>query len=263
MPESPTLAIQVVNYRTRAHLERCVASVVADVEGSGLAYELNLLDNASGQRLDDFAVRFESCRTFAASRNLGFGGGHNLLSQQTQAPYLLILNPDVEFLTPAGASRLLDIASQREGVAAVGPKLMTSSGVPQPYDHGRLRGVRAQIALRGGHSYWRPTERRQEVAWVSGATMLVASRVFARAHGFDEKLFLYKEDEDLCLRLREDGGRVIYEPGVVVRHWGSVVANRSEGVARSSTYFFEKHYANRRSRRVFATAHRGLAYVHL
>ena len=92
-------------------------------------------------------------------------------------------------------------------VKAAGPKLLTAEGRAQPYDHGRLHGLRAEIALKGGHSYWRQTDTRQEVAWVSGAAMLVERAAFVALGGFDEKLFLYKEDEDLCLRLREAGGR--------------------------------------------------------
>jgi N-acetylglucosaminyl-diphospho-decaprenol L-rhamnosyltransferase len=257
------LAIQIVNYRTRAYLERCVATVVADVERSDLGHELNLLDNASGDDLGDLAGRFQACRTFTAPRNLGFGAGHNLLAEKTDAPYLLILNPDVELLVPDSAKRLLDVVIGGEGVTAAGPKLVTTAGSPQPYDHGRLRGLRAQIALRGGHSYWHQTDVRQEVAWVSGAAMVVQRAAFARIGGFDEKLFLYKEDEDLCLRLRRHGGRVIYEPAVVVRHQGSAVADRAGGLARASDYFFDKHFPNRRSQKAFAAAHQWLAYVRL
>ena len=186
MAGSPTLAIQVVNYRTRSYLERCAATVVADVERSGLDYELNLLDNDSGEDLTDFAQRYEHCRTFAAASNLGFGGGHNLLAADTDARYLLILNPDIEFLTPDIAKRLLATVSSGSEIKAAGPRLVSASGAPQPYDHGRLHGMRAQIALRGGHSYWRATEQRQSVAWVSGAVMLIERDAFNAVGGFDE-----------------------------------------------------------------------------
>ena len=65
-----------------------------------MAFEINLLDNASGEDLDDLAARVPNCRAFTAPTNLGFGGGHNFLAGQTDARYLLILNPDVEFLFP-------------------------------------------------------------------------------------------------------------------------------------------------------------------
>ena len=183
-----------------------------------MAFEINLLDNASGEDLDDLAVRVPNCRTFTAPTNLGFGGGHNLLAAETDAQYLLILNPDVEFLFPDTVRRLLLPVAGADRVKAVGPKLLTAAGQAQPYDHGRLHGLRAEIALKGGHSYWRQTGTRQEVAWVSGAAMLVERATFVGLGGFDEKLFLYKEDEDLCLRVREVGGQVIYEPAAAIRH---------------------------------------------
>jgi len=263
MGGSATLAVQVVNYGTRAFLERCLATVVADAEGSGLDYEINVLDNASGENLEDLAARFHACRAYTAADNLGFGGGHNLLMSKTEAPYLLILNPDVEFVHPGTAKRLLLTVTSREDVNAVGPKLLTISGDAQRYDHGRLHGPRAQIALRGGHSYWRETDRRREVAWVSGAALLIERAAFAALGGFDTSLFLYKEDEDLCLRLRRAGGHVTYEPAVAVRHHGSVVANRQEALAASLNYYVAKHFPNRRVQRVFAAAHQSLAYLRL
>jgi hypothetical protein len=45
MPDWPLVAVQVVNYRTRRYLERCVETVVADLEGSSMAVEINLLDD--------------------------------------------------------------------------------------------------------------------------------------------------------------------------------------------------------------------------
>jgi hypothetical protein len=43
MPDSPLIAMQVVNYRTRRYLERCVETVVSDLAGSSMAFEINLL----------------------------------------------------------------------------------------------------------------------------------------------------------------------------------------------------------------------------
>jgi GT2 family glycosyltransferase len=263
MAEAATIAVQVVNYRTRSYLEKCLETVVANLAGGGPRYEINLLDNASGEDLSDLADAIPACRAYTAPRNLGFGAGHNLLAAKTAAPYLLILNPDVEFASPDTTQRLLAALTSGDQVKAAGPKLVTESGDAQRWDHGRLHGIRAQISLRAGHSHWRPTDVRQEVAWVSGAAMMVEHSAFTAIGGFDENLFLYKEDEDLCLRLRRAGGRVIYEPSVVVRHHGSVSANRPEELAQASRYFVAKHFPNRRTRRAFDIAHHWLAHLRL
>lgn len=261
MSGSAAVAVQLVNYHTRAYLERCLPAIVADLQGSAIDFELNLLDNASGEDLSDLAARFPGCRTFVSERNLGFGGGHNLLARQTEAPQLLIVNPDVEFVIPGTVQRLRELVAAPSPVVAAGPKLIMSDGTAQPYDHGRLHGVRAEIALRGGHSYWRETHSRLEVAWVSGALLIVRRAAFDAVGGFDEGLFLYKEDEDLCLRLRQAGGRVVYEPAIVVRHRGEAVADRPVELARSIDYYTDKHFAGGRSRNVYAAVHHGLAYL--
>jgi N-acetylglucosaminyl-diphospho-decaprenol L-rhamnosyltransferase len=260
---APTIAVQIVNYRTRDYLEQCLRSVTADLANNGLTHSVNVLDSASGDRLDELIDRYPGARLFESDVNRGFGAGHNLLAAETDASYLLILNPDVEFIEAETTRRLLCAVSDDPRAAAVGPKLVDIEGRPQRWDHGRLHGVRAQIAMRGGHSHWRATDRRLEVAWVSGAAMLIARDVFISVGGFDERFFLDKEDEDLCLRVRRAGERVLYEPAVTVRHLGSVVARRPEELARSERYFIEKNLDGRRSQRLFEKLHRGLPHVRL
>src|SRR5581483_6080670 len=99
--------------------------------------------------LSELAERFPGARAFTAPSNLGFGGGHNLLAAETEAPYLLILNPDVEITAPGTIARLLGVVAGDPRVAAAGPKLLLDDGSPQPYDHGRLHGARAAVALKG------------------------------------------------------------------------------------------------------------------
>ena len=62
MSDGTTVAVQVVNYRTRRYLERCVETVVSDLQASGVRYEINLLDNASGEDLTDLAERYAGVR---------------------------------------------------------------------------------------------------------------------------------------------------------------------------------------------------------
>jgi hypothetical protein len=45
MADCPLIAVQVVNYRTRRYLERCMDTVVSDLEGSSMAFEINLLND--------------------------------------------------------------------------------------------------------------------------------------------------------------------------------------------------------------------------
>jgi N-acetylglucosaminyl-diphospho-decaprenol L-rhamnosyltransferase len=245
------LAVQVVNYRTRRQLELCLATVLPDL--AGLSARVFVLDNASGDDLSELAARHPSVVFETASSNLGFGAGHNLLATRHDARAMLLLNPDVQFVERDTAARLL--RTLRQGVAAVGPQLVSEAGEVDLRDHGELRGFRARVAQAAGHSHYRRRDTPVDAAWVSGAACLVAREWFDRVGGFDPGFFLFKEEEDLFLRIRRTGGRVRYEPSVRVRHDGGVVASRDEYLAASIARFADKHV---RRARLMLPVHRAV-----
>jgi N-acetylglucosaminyl-diphospho-decaprenol L-rhamnosyltransferase len=251
------VAIQIVNYRTRRHLEACLPTVLDDLSDSGLAARVLVLDNASGDDLSELAARHPEVEFAAAERNLGFGAGHNSLAERHDAAALLFLNPDTRFIEPRTVARLLEALGG--GVQAVGPQLVSAAGEIEPLDHGELHGFRARVAQAAGDSYYRPREEPVDAAWVSGAACLVARGAFDAVGGFDPGFFLYKEEEDLFLRIRRAGGRVRYLPSVRVRHDGGVTGSRDGHLPESAARFADKHIRSRWQRRVMPRLHRVVA----
>ena len=94
---------------------------------------------------------------------------------------------------------------------------------------------------------------------MSGAACLVGRRWFDAVGGFDPEFFLYKEEEDLFLRIRRAGGRVLYLPTVRVEHDGAAVASRDEHLAPSVARFADKHIRSRVQRRLMPSVHRAVA----
>jgi GT2 family glycosyltransferase len=215
------ITVQIVNYRTKKYLGACIASLLPALE----AGEILLLENGSGEDLTDLAS--DRVRVDTSAENLGFGAGHNRLAVHSTSELICCVNPDTVLLDPDGLRRLAALFAD-PSVAAAGPALLDPAGGPQRWDHGELRGIRARVAIAAGHAHWEPRSERTEVAWVAGAFMMLRRDRFEAVGGFDEGFFLYKEDEDLCLRLRTAGGQVLYEPAVAVEHAGSVVAGRDE-----------------------------------
>jgi N-acetylglucosaminyl-diphospho-decaprenol L-rhamnosyltransferase len=251
------VAIQIVNYGTRRHLEACLPTVLDDVSDSGLAARVLVLDNASGDDLSELARRNPEVEFATADRNLGFGAGHNELAERHDAPALLCLNPDTRFIEPRTVARLLEAVSG--DVQAVGPQLVSASGDVEPYDHGELHGFRARVAQAAGDTHYRQRDAPADVAWVSGAACLVARRAFDAVGGFDPGFFLYKEEEDLFLRIRRGGGRVRYLPTVRVRHDAAATASREAHLPDSAARFAQKHIHSRWQRRVMPPVHRVVA----
>jgi N-acetylglucosaminyl-diphospho-decaprenol L-rhamnosyltransferase len=238
--------IQIINYKTKMFLVECLQTLFWSLAGTRLAYSVAILDNASGDDLSDLPQRFpgHSLELHPGKKNLGFGAGHNFLAAQGDAQYLLLLNPDTKILQLDTVQLLMRRAVESQA-QIVGPRLITEGGTTQPWDHGELRGWIARLALSTGNSYWREHNELEPAAWVSGAAFFIAKSCFDDMGGFDENFFLYKEEEELCLRVRARGGNIIYDPTVSVYHHCGVVAKKTEHLRKSTDYFLQKHFRNR------------------
>lgn len=234
------LSIQIVNYNTKKYLIKCVTDVIKDLKGSALTYGINVLDNNSEDDLSDLEKKFKGKVNFYYSdKNLGFGAGHNYLAKKSSSTYLLILNPDIEFLEKNSILRLYELITSNNSIKVVGPQLKNNFGQTQPWDHAQLN----YWLPTGG--FWKTQKEITEVAWVSGAVFLIERGSFEQAGNFDENYFLYGEETDLCYCVRKNGGKILYDPSIKILHHGSVVAKKEKYLKRSFYYLFSKYYKNR------------------
>jgi len=217
-----------------------------DLKGSSLRYSVAILENGSGDDLSEFdnRVSLERMEIHTLQKNLGFGGGHNYLAKQGDARYLFFLNPDTKIVKPQTVQSLMQrVVESRAQI--IGPRLVTERGTTQKWDHGELYGWKAWLTLNSGNSYWCERKEIVPAAWVSGAALLIEKKWFDDLGGFDENFFLYKEEEELCWRLRAMGGKVVYDPTISLFHHVGVVAKKSEHLRKSTDYFLQKHFRNR------------------
>lgn len=239
------IAIQIINYKTSKYLDFCLSSLLKDIDRTLLRIKINILDNHSGDDLSALEKKYGGNKRISFyynNRNIGFGGGHNLLAKKTESHYLLFLNPDVEFIEPHTIQNLYETIQQASNIKIIGPQLVLENGSTQKWDHGELDGLIAFLYLQTGHSYWRLQKNISNVAWVSGAVFLIEKKIFEEVSGFDEHFFLYKEEEDLCWRIRVRGERIIYNPKIKVQHHGGAVAQKKDYLYQSTAYFLKKHF---------------------
>lgn len=242
----PDLVVQIVNFKTREHVARLLPGLLAELQRGPATFEVHVLENGSGDDLSDLQRDFAGRVVFhAGDENRGFGGGHDELARLTDSRSILCVNPDVEIDRPGVVAGLLRHLEDPRVVAA-GPLLRTGEGTPQRWDHGELRGLRPWVANGAGHAHWRPRTRPARAAWCAGAFLLLRRDAFAAVGGYDERFFLFKEEEDLCLQLRRAGGRVVYDPTVSVSHVGGVVASRPEHLRTSVDVYAAKNFPGRR-----------------
>ena len=255
--------VVVVSFNQRDRLLACLASTQA----SDAELRLIVVDNASADgSAEAVAASHPDADLVALPENIGFGPAINRGAAIGEAPYILLLNNDAR-LTPQALIRMrraLDdepvAAAGRRPVAAVGPRLVAGDGhvelsLDRTLSLWNEAGFKVLGALYGsgrGPAAGRIRRRygsSRDVVSLSGACILLRREAFEQMNGFDERFFLYAEDVDLCLRLRQAGWRLRYEADAVVEH----DRGASSATAPAATAL---HY--RRSQLAFYRKHRGV-----
>ena len=230
--EAGALDVVVVAYRSAALLDDCLESIVMDVQFGPMVPARTLVvvvDNASPDNSARVAAAHDGVRVVASTSNQGFGGGCNLGVAAGDAEYVFFVNPDARLQAGCTSTLLRELASE-PSLAAVAPVVLDPTGangaVPAGFEPS-LRSIIGHYLLAGRlpivGRWFAPlqlprgtTERRPD--WVTGAALLVRRVAFESIAGFDESIFLYMEDVDLCRRLRESGWGIGYVPEAVVHH---------------------------------------------
>jgi GT2 family glycosyltransferase len=238
LPSRARVSVLIVNYRVYEELDGCLGALATQQDGR---LETIVVDNESDPaRLPDMATRHPQTRFLPRPDNLGFGAGINEAARHASADLLLIVNPDAR-ITAMGVHAVADYLDSNADVVAVGPTVVFPDMRPQPTGRrfpSALTGLFGRQSLLTRLWPGNPVSRRDlpsreatdapiEVDWITGTCMLVRARAFRDVGGFDERFFLYWEDADLCQRLRQRGGRIMFLPSVVVIHAAARSSDRA------------------------------------
>ncbi|RAK57839.1 glycosyltransferase family 2 protein [Phenylobacterium deserti] len=228
-----SVSVVMVVYMTGEALEQSLQCVLNDP----LVDEFVIVDNGSTRvdaaRLRNLADRDERVTLVAGHGNVGFARGANLGARTARGDLLVFLNPDA-FLQPGCIAELVREIEERPVPTIVGGRVLNSDRTEQ---RGARRGditpVTALLslsrlaqrvpALRRYEVHWEsdaPPEHVAPVPTISGACFCMRREDFDHVQGFDEGYFLHVEDVDLCWRVRQAGGLVLFHPKAEVIHLG-------------------------------------------
>lgn len=219
----PLVSILVPVYNNIQLTLECLTSIARNT--GEVSYEVIIADDASRDETASLIARVANVRHVRQAENLNFLRNCNTAATSARGRYLLILNNDAQ-VRPGWLSALVTVFEEEGAVGAVGPKFV--------YPNGRLQEAGAYINTDGTTTMVGLFDDpdlprfnfRHEVDYCSGACLLVETRRFLDMGGFaDELAPAYCEDSDLCLRLREQGLKIFYEPrSVVVHHLSKTTA---------------------------------------
>ncbi len=208
------LAVVVVTHQSAAHLPDLLAALGPQLRADD---ELAIVDNASTDGTAETARSLDArALVVETGANLGFAGGCHAGAAATRAPLLLFLNPDCE-VQPGCLDRLRSAASEHRDWGAWQAAVLlddehinTSGGVIHYLGIGWAGDCERPLSVLPAHDC--------EIAFPSGAAMVVRREAWNALGGLDREYFMYGEDLDLGLRLWLTGRPVGLVPAARVTH---------------------------------------------
>ena len=201
-----------------------------------------MLDNASTddsvaeiERWNDGATGLgDRLRLIALGERHGKAENDSRLLREAGGDLCLLLNEDAELRSGAVAALVGALADDPEAVAA-GARLLDPQGEPQPSAlaaPGLATSLASAAFLHRALVTQSRGDRTREVGWVQSAAMLVRRDAVGAIGYFDPSFFVYSDETDLCKRLTDAGGRILWVPSAEAIHHEQLATDRAAGERR-------------------------------
>lgn len=222
---NPLISVLIPNKDHVDDLERCLSSLYKNAGYDNfevLVLENNSTDPATESYYAALPAAYPRCRVLRYEGAFNFSAVNNFGAAQAKGEHLLLLNNDIEVLSPDFLRELLSY-SQRADVGAVGAKLY------YPDDTIQHAGVIMGINGSAGHSHkgypraavgdlYRLVTAQDYMA-VTGACLMTKTALYRAAGGLDEERFAVAyNDVDYCLKLWQQGLHNVFTPRAEAYH---------------------------------------------
>lgn len=253
------LSVIIVSHNAPEYLAGTLYSLtraLSEVNG-----EIIVVDNASeALPVKSLEEVFPEIKFITLESNLGFAAANNVGWRAACGEFILFLNPDC-LLHPDSVRVMLETLESHSRVGAVGPMLLNEDGTFQRASRRRVPTIWSSLFHLSGLSSRFPKlthldrysmgdipeTDRSGAEVLSGAAMMVRRRILEEIGGWDERFFLYAEDIDLSIRIREAGYQLVYLPEAQILHFkgkssAASMHIRNKYFFRSMGLFAEKYY---------------------
>jgi GT2 family glycosyltransferase len=226
----PLVSLVVLNWNGRAIIQNCLDSL------KQLTYanrEIIVVDNASTDGSAEYLESIEGIAVIKNTENLGYAAGNNAGIAAARGKYVAVINNDI-VVEPSWLSRLVAVAEKDEMVGIISGRQMNY------YQRNTIDVLYTHLAYdlmmheKDSKKEYDPSRYGREpcrVMGVSGASTMFRKSMFDALHGFDESLYAYHEESDLCMRAFLAGYKCVFVPTAVAYHMRSVSFSKIKGTA--------------------------------
>ncbi len=228
LDEHPMVSVIIPNKDHIQDLEKCIRSLEEKNTYKNIEYII-VENNSTDQKTFAYYEKLkQECERAKVVTWDGKGFNYPLINnfgaEHAKGEYLLFLNNDTEILNENCIEEMLGFC-MREEVGAVGARLY--------YEDNSIQHAGVIVGMGGiaGHAfvgypkddpgYFRRIIVAQDYSAVTAACMLVKRKVFEEVKGFDSRYAVAFNDVDLCLKIREAGYLIVYNPYAELKHYES------------------------------------------
>ena len=223
---SPLVSIIIPNKDETETLKTCIDSILE--KSSYRNFEIIVVENNSTtQEIFDYYKEIDGrngVHVVYWDREFNYSAINNFGISHAKGDYFICLNNDMEIISEDWIEELLGHC-QRPDTGIAGARLYYPDDTVQ---HAGiivgLGGIAGSllVGLKRGHTgYMHREALQQDLSAVTAACMMVTREAYEAVGGFEEKLAVAFNDVDFCLKVREKGYLVVYDPYVELYHYES------------------------------------------
>ena len=223
--------IVIVTFKSEKVIETCLNSI-------NQKYSVIIVENSKDASFKkNIESKFPNVKCYLTGSNMGMGSANNIGIKLAKTNYVLILNPDVKLTQ----NTIVNLTSEIE--------LIDNFAIAAPIEITDLKKKNYGF-FNNGHP--KMNDCPFKVDYVDGFAMLFNKSRFKKNIFFDEKIFMYWENIDLCKRTIENNENVYLIPKSQIAHFGAksvsnkffdeVEFSRNWHWTWSKFYFNKKHY---------------------
>jgi len=280
------LSIIVVSYNTADLTLACLDSVTASIKKHSVQAEVIVVDNASTDesvnRLKSYRLQVAGFRLLENKTNVGFGKANNIGLKKAEGKYILFLNSDT-LVDSVNFQELISVMDKDEKIGVLTVRVNLENGSLDQASHrgfptiwrsftyfSKLEHLTKYVPLLnrifgGYHLTHLSHNTMHEIESPSGAFFLTRKSLLDEVGGFDEKFFMYGEDLDLSMRIKNLGYKILFYPEQSITHLKGKSGmthddNKLKGQTSGHFYdamkiFYDKYYMKKYPNFVNNTVH--------
>jgi len=191
--------IIIVTFRSEKVIYRCISSINKN-------YPVIVIENSDNENFKkEIESQFSNVQCILTGENLGYGKANNIGLNLANTEYVFLLNPDT--LIFEDTIEVLDKSAEYIKDFALLAPIITNENEP---NYGFFNKMKVESKFNNFH----------EVDYIKGFAMFFNKKKFSEINFFDENIFMYLEEIDLCKRLNFINEKIYLIPQAKIQHLG-------------------------------------------